>query len=470
MMGATRISAAAGSLGRLILACLVVCPGIAQAVAEKPAGPPPNIVLIVADDLGYGGLGCYGQQLVKTPHIDSLAREGLRFTDFYAGSCMCAPSRSVLMTGQHTGHTRVRSNDPRQTLAADDVALTTILSGAGYACGGFGKWGLGTVETPGAPAKHGFQEWTGFIDQSRAHFHYQDWLWQGGNKVPLAGNDLAAGRRTTYAADVIHAAALEFIRENRSGPFFCLLASTIPHAELLVPEDSLAEYDGRFPETPYVGDHYASNPKPRATSAGMVTRFDRDVGRLVTLLDELGIADNTVVFFTSDNGPINAGGADPEFFRNAGPLRGLKFSLYEGGLRVPMIARWPGRIAAGSVTHHIGGFEDLLPTCCELAGAAAPAGIDGVSLVPTLLGEPGQVQRPFCYWEVGEQPTLAQAARVGSWKALRPRADAPIELYDLTADIGEANDVGPSHPDVVASMEAIFTDAHVARGGPSTIR
>ena len=334
---------------------------------------------------------------------------------------------------------------------------------AGYVTGMFGKWGLGNVETPGAPARHGFSEWTGFIDQSRAHFHYQDWLWQGGRKIPLAGNELAAGRRTTYAADVIHAAALDFIQRHRSEPFFCFVASTIPHAELLVPEDSLAEYDGRFPETPYVGDHYASNPKPRATYAGMVTRFDRDVGRLVALLDELGIAEDTLVVFTSDNGPINAGGADPEFFRNAGPLRGLKFSLYEGGLRVPMIARWKGRIAAGTVTQQVGGFEDLLPTFCELAAASVLSESDGVSLVPTLLREPGQVQRRYSYWEVGAPPKLAQAARVGPWKAVRPRADAAVELYDLASDLGEAHDVAAEYPAEVASMEAIFADAHVAR-------
>ena len=470
MTNAPRIRPAAGRLGpliRLCFACYLAIPfGLAARAEQEQGSRPPNIVLIVADDLGYGGLGCYGQELVKTPQIDALAREGLRFTDFYAGSCMCAPSRSVLITGQHTGHTRVRANDPRQTLATVDVTLGTVLARAGYACGGFGKWGLGDVETPGAPARHGFGEWTGFIDQSRAHFHYQDWLWQGGRKIPLAGNDLAAGRRTTYAADVIHAAALDFIRGHRTEPFFCFIASTIPHAELLVPEDSLAEYDGRFPETPYVGDHYASNPKPRATYAAMVTRFDRDVGRLVALLDELGIAEDTLVVFTSDNGPINAGGADPEFFRNAGPLRGLKFSLHEGGLRVPMIARWKGRVAAGTVTQQVGGFEDLLPTFCELAAAATPPAIDGVSLVPTLLGEPGQVQRRFSYWEVGDPPGLAQAARVGSWKAIRPRAGSAVELYDLGADLEETRDVAAEHPAVVASVEAIFADAHVARRDP----
>ena len=458
---------AAGTLWQVFLVCAAFCLAMPLAPAiQEGGGRPPNSVLIVADDLGYGGVGCYGQELVKTPRIDALAREGLRFTDFYAGSCMCAPSRSVLMTGQHTGHTRVRANDPRQTLAAEDVALATVLSRAGYACGGFGKWGLGNVDTPGAPGRHGFVEWTGFIDQSRAHFHYQDWLWQGGRKTTLAGNDLAAGRRTTYAADVIHAAAIEFIRDHHDDPFFCFVASTIPHAELLVPEDSLAEYEGRFPETPYVGDHYASNPKPRATYAGMVTRLDRDVGRVVDLLDDLGIAENTLVMFTSDNGPINAGGADPEFFRNAGPLRGLKFSLYEGGLRVPLIARWKGRIAAGTVTQQIGGFEDLLPTFCELATVPVPPDIDGVSLVPTLLGEPGQQQRRFSYWEVGEPPGLAQATRVGAWKAVRPRADAAVELYDLASDLGEARDVAAEHPARVASMEAIFADAHVARPDP----
>lgn len=452
----------------VLRACLVLWVALPAASAAEPARGkrPPNIVLIVADDLGYGGLGCYGQQLVQTPHIDALARDGLRFTDFYAGSCKCMPSRSALMTGQHTGHTRVRANSATQTLSAEDVTLAKVLAQAGYACGGFGKWGLGDVGTAGAPGAHGFGEWVGFLDQAQAHFHYPDWIWQGGAKMPLTGNDFAAGRRTTYAPDVIHSAALDFIRRHRSGPFFCLLATTIPHAELLVPEDSLAEYDGRFPETPYVGDHYASNPKPRATYAGMMTRFDRDVGRLVALLDELGIGEETVVLFTSDNGPINAGGSDPWFFRNAGPLRGLKFSLYEGGIRVPLIVRWPGRVTAGGLTGQIGGFEDLLPTCCELANVAPPPGIDGVSLVPTLLGEAGQRQRPYSYWEDGEPGALAQAARVGNWKAVRPQAGAPLELYDLAADIGESRDVAAEHPAVVDKIEAILREAHVDRRDP----
>lgn len=417
----------------------------------------PNVVLIVADDLGYGALGCYGQQKVKTPHLDALAASGTRFTQAYAGCCQCAPSRSVLMTGLHTGHTRVRTNGGGTLLPAD-VTVAARLKAAGYACGGFGKWGLGDAGSPGDPARHGFDEWTGYLDQVHAHAHYPDWLWQRGQKVPLAGNEQKAGKRQTYAPDVIHGAALDFVRRHADRPFFCYLATTIPHAELLVPADSTAGYD--FPETPYVGDHYASNPRPRATYAGMVSRLDRDVGRLVALLKEKGIDRDTLVLFTSDNGPINAGGADPAFFANAGPLRGLKFSLFEGGIRVPMIAAWPGRVPAGRVSEHVWGFDDVLPTACEVAGVPAPPGGDGVSVLPTLLGAAGQQAREQFYWESPSKDGLIQAMRVGGWKAVRQKPGAALQLFDLTADPGETTDLAGRRPDEVARLEAAITAAH----------
>jgi arylsulfatase A len=421
---------------------------------------PPNIVLIVADDLGYGGAGCFGQERVKTPCIDALARSGMLFTDFYAGCCMCAPSRSVLMTGKHGGRTRVRENDPRQTLLAEDVTLAALLSARGYRCGGFGKWGLGDVGSSGEPSAHGFERWVGYLDQREAHFHYPDWIWNGHEKLFLEGNNWKEGLRQTYAPDVIHASALDFIRESKDAPFFCFVASTIPHAELLVPEDSLRQYDGQFPEVPYVGDHYASNEKPRATYAAMVTRFDRDIGRIVALLEELELLENTVVIFTSDNGPITAGGADPQFFKNAGPLRGLKFSLYEGGIRVPMIVSWKGRVAEGGRSSAVWGFDDLMVTLCDVADTESPQDVDGVSVLPEILGKKAGATRRYRYWETPGKTGLIQAVRAGSWKAIRNGPDADVELFDLANDLGESINVAQEHPEIVARLEQFMSEAH----------
>lgn len=463
--------ATVGQACRLLWCCSfvsVVSVGIVNAAEQRFAAAepafskrPPNIVLIVADDLGYGGVGCYGQERVKTPAIDALASKGTLFTDFYAGCCMCAPSRSVLMTGMHGGRTRVRANDPRQTLLTRDVTLPALLSAAGYRCGGFGKWGLGDVGTEGEPSLHGFQQWVGYLDQREAHFHYPDWIWKDKQKLPLEGNDPKEGRRQTYAPDVIHAAALDFIRASKDQPFFCFVASTIPHAELLVPGDSLQEYQGQFPETPYIGDHYASNPRPRATYAAMVSRFDRDVGRIVSLVQELGLSENTVVIFTSDNGPITAGGADPDFFQNAGPLRGLKFSLYEGGIRVPMIVNWKGRVAEGRTSDAVWGFDDLMVTLCDLAGTASPVGVDGVSVLPEILGRAGGKTRRYRYWETPTNAGLVQAVRMDHWKGVRTEPDATVELYDLATDIGERVNVAEKYPDVAATIERFMSEAHV---------
>ena len=423
----------------------------------------PNIVLIMADDLGYGGVGCYGQTKVSTPNIDQLAVNGMRFTQAYAGCCMCAPTRSVLMTGLHTGHTRVRANDPKQTLLASDITVATQLKKAGYATAGFGKWGIGDAGTPGEPSKHGFDDWVGYLDQADAHFHYPDWIWKGGKKFPLAGNDHAKAKRETFAPDVIHSAALDFIRGNKDRPFFCYLATTIPHAELLVPADSLAEYDGMFPEKPYVGDRYASNPKPRATYAAMVSRMDRDIGKLITLVNELGIERNTLILFTSDNGPINAGGADPDFFNNGGGLRGWKFGLYEGGIRVPLIAAWPGRIAKGVVSELPTCQDDFLPTACDLAGIIMHRRTDGVSILPTLVGKSNQRNRDTLYWESPSAKGLMQAVRQKNIKGIRPNKDALIEVYDLKNDPNEQNDIAATRPDLASRIASLFETEHSPR-------
>ena len=421
----------------------------------------PNFVIIMTDDLGYGGIGSYGQKKVATPTLDQLAKSGLQFTQAYAGCCICAPSRCVLLTGLHTGHCRVRKNDPKQRLTVEDVTFASLLKSKGYTTAGFGKWSLGDDGTPGEPYRHGFDNWVGYLDQADAHFHYPDWIWKDRARFLLVGNNHQKDVRQTYAPDVIHQSAIEFIRSNRDSPFFCYLATTIPHAELLVPQDSLAEYDGRFDETPYVGDRYASNEKPRATYAAMVTRMDRDIGRLLQVLRELKLENDTIVLFTSDNGPINAGGADPDFFQNGGELRGWKFSLYEGGIRVPWIVSWPGKIRANTTSDLPVSHDDIFPTFCELAGIAMPDSLDGVSLVPVFLGKKSTNDKKFLYWESPGKDGFMQAIRSGNYKAIRPAADAPLELYNLEKDPAESNDLRRVQPNIATDLEREMKAQHI---------
>lgn len=435
----------------------------AAGAAIAPATPrKPNIVFIIADDLGYSDVGCYGQEKIRTPHIDRLAAEGMRFTDAYSGCTVCAPSRSVLMTGLHMGHTPIRSNGAG-SLLAEETTVAEVLKRAGYATGGFGKWGLG--EEPGqsgVPSKKGFDRFFGYLNQSHAHFYYPEFLYDNERKYPLAGN--GNGKRTTYSHDVIAARALEFIRENRARPFFCYLPFTIPHWELLVPEDSMAQYRGKFEERPFIDNHYASQPESRAAYAAMITRLDRDVGRIASLLGELGLEKDTLVFFTSDNGPAMPIRGD-DYFRSKGNLRGHKGNFYEGGIRVPMIARWPGKIAPGTVNRRVWSFQDFMPTAAEVAGVKAPDGIDGVSVLPTLMG---RTQRPhdYLYWELPRRKgwsylkeTPAQALRMGEWKAVRPKPDGPVELYNLKNDPSETTDVAARRPEVMAKMRALLASA-----------
>jgi arylsulfatase A len=437
---------------------------------------PPNIVWIMADDLGYADLGCYGQKYIRTPNIDGIAAEGMRFTNAYSGCTVCAPSRNVLMTGYHSGHITVRSNPGGVPIHANDITVAQVLKSAGYATGGFGKWGLGDVNTEGVPWKHGFDQFFGYLHQVHAHFYYPEYLLDNGKKVPLPGNE--NGKRTTYSHDAIAGKALDFIRRSKDGPFFCYVPFTIPHWELLVPDDSRAEYHPKLPEIGAIPPgHYAAQEFPRAAYAGMVSRMDRDVGRIMALLKELHVDDNTIVFFTSDNGPVTPNrrgsnsGEDPDFFHSAGPLRGRKTTMYEGGIRVPMIARWPGRIAAGKTNDLPWYFADFMPTAAELAGAKAPAGIDGMSVAPALLGG-SQKRHEFMYWEL---PTYQAktgtflpgaplaAVRMGDWKAVRPGQDAPLELYNLAKDTGEKTNVAAENPKV---MEKIETYLKTARAEP----
>lgn len=423
----------------------------------------PNIVFIMADDLGYGHLGCYGQERIKTPHIDRMAEEGTRFTQFYAGHCVCAPSRSTLMTGYHTGHTSVRVNGGGSPLLPEDVTIAEVLKSAGYATGGFGKWGLGDDGTTGVPYEQGFDRFFGYLHQVHAHFYYPYFLWDNDDKYLLSENE--GQRRNQYSHDVIVDQALDFLRLNHKRPFFLYMPITIPHFELLVPEDSMREYRNKFPEpAEYKSEHYASQPTPRAALAAMITRMDRDVSRVFKLIQELGIDDNTIVFFTSDNGGYRLA---EEFFHGNGGLRGGKGEFYEGGLRVPLIVRWPGKVAAGATDDLVWAFWDVMPTLAELAGAECPQGIDGVSFAPRLLGREQQIPDRLLYWEKirqnrADQPPWSVAARKGKWKAVRNKPNLPIELFDLNSDQAEELDVAKENPQIVAQMRELLKNAHTA--------
>ncbi|HEY1189263.1 MAG TPA: arylsulfatase [Gemmata sp.] len=441
------------------------------ALPARAADPAPNIVLIVADDLGCFELGCYGQTKIKTPNIDKLARGGAKFTRFYSGSPVCAPARCVLMTGKHTGHTTVRNNvqfkkgeEGQFPIRAEDVTVAELLKERGYATGAMGKWGLGMFDTTGSPMKHGFDLFYGYNCQAHAHSHFPKHIYRNETRIELKDNDGKTGKQ--YTQDLFEAEALEFIEANkgRRKPFFLYLPFTVPHVAVQVPEDSLGEYKGKLGADPaYDGKKgYQPHPAPHAGYAAMVTRMDRSVGRIVEKLKAAGLEKDTLVLFTSDNGPThNVGGADSDFFRSAGPLRGLKGSVYEGGIRVPLIAYMPGTIEAGAVFDAPFYFPDVLPTLCEVAGAKVPEKIDGISFLPVLKGAK-QRSHEFLYWEFpgyGGQ----QAVIEGEWKAVRQALGKGVvktELYNLTKDGAEKADVAARHPDVVARLEKRMTDEH----------
>jgi Arylsulfatase A and related enzymes len=436
----------------------------------------PNIVFILADDLGYGDLGCYGQSIIKTPHLDRFAKEGMRFTQFYSGTTVCAPSRSALLTGQHTGHTYIRGNkevqpEGQEPLADSVQTFAQLLQEAGYVTGAFGKWGLGMVGTSGDPNRKGFDEFFGYNCQRQSHRYYPTHLWHNAEKVILEGNDLTG--KVHYAPAVIQEKTLAFLERHRHEPFFLYVPVVLPHAELQGPEDEhYRQYEHAFDETPHKGNGYgpgatvggyASVDKPRATYAGMVSRLDAYVGEILAKLDELGLRENTIVLFGSDNGPHMEGGADPSFFNSSGGLRGVKRDLYEGGIRTPFIVRWPGKVAAGSTADHVGAFWDIMPTLVDIAAAPKPRYTDGISFLPTLLNQGQQETHPYLYWEFHEAGGR-QAVRIGKWKGVRlgvkERRDPPIELYDLTKDPGEQDDVAAEHPEVVAQLSQAMEQAH----------
>lgn len=445
-------------------AALAACSGSESESAETPRAQAPNIVFILADDLGYGEVGVHGQRQIRTPNIDRLAAEGMRFTNAYSGATVCAPSRSTLMSGLHTGHSPVRANGGGNPILPEDVTVAEVLKQAGYRTGCFGKWGLGDIGTTGVPWEQGFDEFFGYLHQVHAHYFYPEYVWKNGEKFLLEGNrrDVPAG---LFSADVIHEQAMRFLRAQKAEtPFLLYLAYTPPHGEYQVPEDSAAAYAGKFPEKPIPArDDHAAQPQPYATYAGMITRLDRYVGDVVAALDELHLAESTLVIFTSDNGPSPPNN-DLELFDSNGPLRGRKGELYEGGIRAPFFARWKGTIAPGSTSDVLTSFWDFLPTAAELAGAAPPAGLDGLSLVPALTGAGEQKQHEYLYWEHpgADAGAYYRAARMGNWKAVRRGADAALELYNLEDDLGETANLAEGHPAIADRMTAILDEAHAA--------
>ena len=469
--------------------------------AEKSAIElrPPNVVFIIADDLGYGDIGSYGQKKIRTPHLDRMAAEGMRFTQHYSGNAVCAPSRCVLMTGKHPGHAFIRDNRSMQPegqypIPADTVTVAKLFKARGYAVGGFGKWGLGGPGTEGEPLKQGFTRWFGYNCQGVAHNFYPTHLWDNDRQVALNNPKFASNQKLPegadpnapasyaqysgkdYSADLIWEQARRFVRDNKDKPFFLFAPTTVPHLALQVPEDSAKEYFGQWDDPPYVGGKgYLPHFKPRAAYAGMITRMDREIGALMKLISELGLDENTIFVFTSDNGPLHgrqegAAGTDANFFNSSGGLRDGKGTLYEGGFRVPCIVRWKGKIAAGKVSDRVTGFEDWLPTLLEMTGAktAAPKDTDGISFAATLRGERQPDARPFLYREFpgyGGQ----QMVREGDWKAVRQKLKPagkngkPVldwELYNLAQDVGEERNVAAQHPKIVARLAALARAQH----------
>jgi arylsulfatase A-like enzyme len=440
---------------------------LSGAAAQRPPATrtPPNILLIQADDLGYGDLSVYGQGRFRTPTLDGMARRGMRFTQYYAGSTVCAPSRGALMTGLHTGHAEIRGNGDFP-LRDRDVTVAEVLKGTGYRTAVIGKWGLGVPGTEGAPDRQGFDHSFGFMDHRHAHRQFTDHLWRNGGRVSTDLED-------DYANDLFTRETEGFITRDDARPFFVYLNYTVPHAELRPPAEAAKPFAGRFPEQPFENPKadaqptgaqfdrpslgYRSQPAPHAAFAAMITRMDRDIGRLLDVLRARGLERRTLVMFISDNGPHREGGADPAYFKSSGGLRGIKRDLYEGGIRVPMIAQWPGTIPAGLTSDHRWAHWDVLPTLADIAGAPIPPLLDGIPMTRALRGEP-QSTHQFFYWEFHERG-FQQAVRMGDWKALRLKPGQALELYNLAADPAETKDVAASKPEVVAAIEAYLENA-----------
>lgn len=444
-----------------------------ESANQSPAPAPrrPNIVLIIADDLGYGDLGCYGQTRIQTPNLDKLAAEGMRFTSCYAGSSVCSPARAALMLGQHTGHLNIRGNVRPTTLLANETTVAQVLQDSGYSTGFIGKWGLADEGQPGVPQNKGFGEFLGYLSNYEAHDYYSEWLWRytpGINGINhfdgrqhFSAN--ASAKRGLYVPDLFTKSALNFIKINtpdqfnRYRPFFLCVSYNLPHANneegqrtgngMQVPSDS-----------PYSGEPW---PQPEKNKAAMITRLDAEVGQIMDRLVSLKIDTNTVVIFTSDNGPHAEGGVDPKFHKSGGPLRGIKRDLYEGGIRVPMIVRWPAWVRPGQVSDFPFAHWDFLPTAADIAMTKSPKSIDGISVFPLLTGQPQTNKHDFLYWEFHERG-FQQAARMDEWKAVRPQADEPLEIYNLKSDLAEKTNVAKQHPEIVGKFETYLKTARTA--------
>ena len=439
----------------------VLCVALAGLMSTNAADRRPNIIYVMADDLGYGDLGCFGQRFIKTPNLDRMAAEGMRLTSFYAGCTVCRPSRLSLWTGRHMGHTPIWSN-AAYTFENNEPTVAELLQEAGYATGGIGKWAMGGVGTTGHPNANGFDFWMGYLDQGAAHNFYPTNLWRNHYQVPMPGNELLdhprargrvakANQRKTYSHDVMTEEAFGFIRRHQGKPFLLHMHWTVPHANN---EGGRVLGDGM--EVPDYGP-YADRvewPNTEKGQAAMIHRLDRDMGRLFALLKELKLDENTLVIFTSDNGPHSEGGHVHEFFNANGPLRGYKRDLYEGGIRVPTIARWPGKVKAGSVSDEPLAFWDFMPTACELAGTQAAPDTDGVSFLPTLLGKT-QESHEYLFWRYQSK----RAIRKGNWKLVQTGKGKSPELYDLSADIGETKNIAGQHPAVVRALEKLMNAA-----------
>lgn len=455
----------------LLLATLPTLASCANSAKKETLqnATPPNIIYILADDLGYGDLSCYGQQRFTTPNIDKLASEGVKFTNHYAGSSVSAPSRCSLMTGLHTGHGTFRENrslvtGKRIDLTDEDITIAQVLKDKGYATGAFGKWGLGTEGSEATPNKKGFDSFVGFIDQEDAHNHYPAFLYRNEDKFTIPENQ--NGNCGVYANDIFTEETKKFITDNKDKPFFVYLPYTIPHAELLVPDEDLNPQIGKFdPETPYAPDPiktYRHQMTPHAAFVGMMTRMDNQIGEIMALLKELGLDENTIVMFSSDNGPHDVGGADPAYFNGGGGFKGIKRDLYEGGIRVPFIARWKGVIEEGKVSDHVSAFWDIMPTLCEISGTELPRTTDGISLLPTLVGgDKKQMEHENLYWEYISKKRVLQAVRMGDYKAVKHGLDRPIEIFNIIEDAGETKDLAAKHPELVKKAEELFVKMRV---------
>ena len=466
---------AAGGLG--FLPFLSPCNSKANLSGERtnPGNRKPNIIYILSDNLGYGDLGCYGQKDIQTPHIDHMATEGMRFTQHYAGSTVCAPSRCTLLTGFHTGHASIREN-ATTPLEPSDVTIGDVAKQAGYRTAVIGKWGGGEAGSTGIPNRQGFDYFVGYLNQVHAHNYYPEFLWRNEEKITLRNIVQRKGplvpfyqgphggvstNKLDYSHDLFTKEAFNFIKTNKDHPFFLYLAYAIPHPNTQAGPDGM--------EVPDLGIYANKNwPKPAVGRAAMITYMDKDIGRLFQLLKELNLDDHTIVFLGSDNGPLRQNSYNPEFFNSNGGLRGVLWSHYEGGLRVPLIVRWPGKIEAGSTSDHISALWDVLPTLADIVGVEPPEGIDGISFLPALLGQP-QKEHEFLYWEWYRR-TGEQAIRKGKWKAVRydvmTEPDPPLELYDLNADPKETTDIAARHPDVVAELKRLMKESHIESPNP----